>query len=162
MEGLLYNVCSVWKTSDVFALFLKFLHTLAFPPYILLVLWSNIIYFLHAVYCFSHLCSPECRAAVCKSTYADETTIICCFQSPNFIFGAFRYLSDKSFQIFIWYVPLFPEEERAHSLPTTNMHIYLSAGSTASHSVLALLENSSPPQKDMGYIYYSHIPLSNE
>lgn len=40
------------------------------------------------------LCPPQSHAAVHQSTYADETTKKCCFQSPNLIFGAFRYLTD--------------------------------------------------------------------
>lgn len=41
----------------------------------------------------------------------------------------------------------------------TNMHIYLSAGSTASHAVVALLENSSPPQKNVWAIQMNSLGL---
>lgn len=40
--------------------------------------------------------SPEPHAVACQSKYADETTIICCFEILNFLFGPFKYLLDAT------------------------------------------------------------------
>lgn len=148
----------LYKTSQMSSPFLKFHGTLTsvFPPYILLVLWSNMIFFLHAIYClFSTSSLPT---TICKSTYVEETTTVCCFQSSNFIFGSlsviamFLGLKRKAVNIQALWVVAALDICRMCTL-FTNVHMYLSAGSAASHSVLALLETSSPPQKGMGHIY---------
>lgn len=142
------------------------IHTLAFPPHTPRC-YEAILFSLcmqptaHSLF---PLCSPESQATVCQSTYADWRV-----QISYFIFGVFRYLSDitmlsfslkrKAVNIQALWVVAASDLHVLHVHTYTKKHIYISAGSTASHSVLALQENSSPPQKGMGYIHYSQIPL---
>lgn len=85
------------------------MQTSAFSPYILLVLWSNIIFFLHAIYCLlstSSFLSPESHAAVHQSTWWNNNELL--ISEPKCHIWCF--------QIFIWYnyVPLSQEEGSKH------------------------------------------------
>lgn len=174
MEGLLCYVWSVFKNiSDVFPNCFKFhgIQTSAFPPYTLPMLWSNIIFILHAIF-FSFSTSSLYTWISCSCTSVN----ICWWRNNNLlfsepsIFGAYRYLSN---------ITLFPRlKRRAVKIQALwvvaasdvncmctifiNTHIYLSAGSTASHSVSLLFWKTAVHRKNVrGKIYYSHIPLSN-
>lgn len=77
--------------------FVKFhgMQTSTFPSYILLVIWSN---FLSACYLLLTLSFLFAHLNLMQ-LYISQHMLMkqqkkCCFQSPNLIFGAFRYLTD--------------------------------------------------------------------